>query len=95
MASAPSITHPTEAALEALITAQNAHFYATGTATEARMESRLCDAAIAAGMAYDHDDLHGWVAITVGEWLMSGPANDDDDCEGIGRDDSGRWEYAA
>mgnify|MGYP003131395544 FL=1 len=85
------------AALEALATQQTAHFYAQGTATEAREESRLLDAAIAAGMHYDHDDLHGWVAEAVGDFLTSGPSVDDfvdEDC-GIARDEFGRWEYAA
>ena len=85
------------AALEALATQQTAHFYAQGTATEAREESRLLDAAIAAGMHYDHDDLHGWVAETVGAFLTSGPSVDDYDDEdyGIARDKFGQWEYAA
>lgn len=89
----------TLAALENLVTAQTAHFYAENTANEARMESRLFDAAIDCGMAFDHDDLHGWVVITVGEFLTSGPALEDagydDDCEGIGQDEFGRWEYVA
>lgn len=87
----------TLANLEALTTAQTAHFYAEGTATEARAESRLFDAAIEAGMAYDHDDLHGWVAETVGAFLTSGPSLDDADLDddGIGQDEYGRWEYAA
>lgn len=86
------------ATLETLVTEQTAHFYAQGTANEARCESRLFDAAIAAGMSFDHDDLHGWVAETVGEFLTSGPWLDDADLDadyGIGRDEAGRWEYAA
>lgn len=84
--------------LEALVTAQTAHFYAEGTAGEARAESRLLDAAIECGMHYDHDDLHGWVAVKVGEFLTSGPSIEEDECwgdDGIGRDEYGRWEYAA
>lgn len=86
-----------EAALEALATAQNAHFYCIGNIREARSESRLFSAAVEAGMYYDHDDLHGWVALTVAAWLVSGPLSEDecDDCEGIGRDEVGHWEYAA
>ena len=84
------------AALENLVTEQTAHFYALGTANEAKAESRLFDAAIEAGMDWQHDDLHGWVAIKVGEFLTSGPSIDDmDDVEGIARDEAGRWEYAA
>ncbi len=64
------------ASLEALVTAQTAHFYAQGTAAEAREESRLFDAAIDAGMSWNHDDLHDWVAIKVGEFLTSGPSVD-------------------
>lgn len=87
----------TLANLEALVTEQTAHFYAQGTAAEARAESRLFDAAIAAGMASDHDDLHGWVAVKVGEFLTSGPSTDDADLDdyGIAHDDFGRWEYTA
>lgn len=80
--------------LEALVTEQTAHFYATGTADEARAESRLFDAAVACGMA----DLHGWVAIEVGKFLTSGPASDDDGWDGFdgfGTDEFGRWEYVA
>lgn len=84
------------AALEQLVTCQTEHFYAEGTATEARAESRLFDAAIAAGMAFDHDDLHGWVALTVGEFLTSGPCVDDWFGEDYtAQDEYGRWEYAA
>ena len=85
------------AALETLVTEQTAHFYAIGTANEARAESRLFDAAVDAGMDWGHDDLHGWVAIKVGEFLTSGPSCEDDgwdeDCTAVGED--GRWEYAA
>jgi hypothetical protein len=85
------------ASLETLVTEQTAHFYAQGTATEARAESRLFDAAVDCGMAWDHDDLHGWVAERVGEFLTSGPSLDDADLddEDIGRDEFGCWEYAA
>lgn len=85
------------ASLEALVTAQTAHYYAEGTPNEARAESRLLDAAIDAGMHYDHDDLHGWVAETVGTFLTSGPSLDDADLddEGIAQDAFSRWEYAA
>lgn len=85
------------AALEQLVTAQTAHFYAEGTATEARMESRLFGAAVEAGMDREHDDLHGWVAETVGAFLTSGPSIDDADLDdyGLTQDDFGRWEYAA
>lgn len=91
---------PTLAQLETLVTEQTAHFYAQGTATEARAESRLFDAAIACGMSFDHDDLHGWVAIKVGEFLTSGPACDDEDdwdgFDGWGFDpETGRGEYVA
>ena len=80
--------------LETLTTQQTALFYAEGTPTEAREESRLMDAAIACGMAWDHDDLHGWVAERVGEFLLSGPSGDEcDDVEGIGQDEFGQWEY--
>lgn len=86
----------TLAALENLVTEQTAHFYALGTAHEAKAESRLFDAAIEAGMDWQHDDLHGWVAIKVGEFLTSGPSTDDfDDVEGTAQDEAGRWEYAA
>lgn len=87
----------TLASLENLVTAQNAHFYSVSTATEARMESRLFSAAVKAGMRFDHDDLHNWVAEKVGEFLTSGPAIDDADLDddGIGRDECGRWEYVA
>jgi len=90
---------PTEATLEALITAQDAHFRSEGTCDEARMESRLWDAAIACGMAWDHDDLRGWVATTLRVWLTSGPCGpddfEDDVEEGIGTDEYGRFEYAS
>jgi hypothetical protein len=66
----------TEAQLEVLITAQNAHFFAQGSQGEARAESRLFDAAVACGMPYNTDDMHGWVAITVGNWLLSGPCDE-------------------
>jgi len=90
----------TLAALENLVTEQTAHFYALGTANEAKAESRLFDAAIDAGMDWQHDDLHGWVAIKVGEFLTSGPSCDDEAPEDWGnelmaRDEFGRWEYAA
>lgn len=88
----------TTATLENLVTAQTAHFYAEGTASEALMESRLFDAAIDAGMHFDHDDLHGWVAVKVGEFLTSGPSIEEDECwgdDGIGRDECGRWEKEA
>lgn len=85
------------ATLETLVTEQTAHFYAIGTVNEAKAESRLFDAAVAAGMDWQHDDLHGWVAIKVFEFLTSGPSCEDDgwdeDCTAIGED--GRWEYAA
>lgn len=85
------------AALEQLVTAQTAHFYAEGTATEARMESRLFGAAVEAGMDRDHDDLHGWVAETVGAFLTSGPSIDDDwfGEDHTAQNEYGRWEYAA
>lgn len=90
---------PTLAQLETLVTEQSAHFYAQGTASEARAESRLFDAAIACGMSFDHDDLHGWVAIKVGEFLTSGPACEDADYYGdegdYAQDECGRWEYVA
>jgi len=92
-------TTPTnEAALEALATAQDAHFRSEGTATEARMESRLYGAAVGAGMDREHDDLHGWVAETVVAWLLSGPTEwdvDDEAEEGIGTDEYGRFEYVS
>lgn len=84
--------------LEVLVTAQTAHFYATGTAGEARAESRLYGAAVDCGMDREHDDLHNWVAIKVGEFLTSGPSIEDDaDCfddAPIAQDEFGRWEYA-
>lgn len=87
----------TLAALENLVTAQSAHFYTIGTVKEARAGSRLFSAAVDAGMPWDHDDLHDWVAIKVGEFLTSGPSDGDDgwdeDYTAIGED--GRWEYAA
>lgn len=82
--------------LETLVTAQTAYFYAEGHPNEAREESRLFGAAVDAGMHFDHDDLHGWVAERVGEFLTSGPSDDyDDEDFGIGRDECGQWEYAA
>lgn len=85
--------------LEALVTAQTAHYYASNTAGEARAESVLFDAAIACGMAYDHDDLHGWVANAVRDFLTSGPAYEecedgDWNYEPMSRDEYGRWEYS-
>lgn len=87
----------TLASLEQLVTEQTAHFYAVDTANEARAESRLFDAAVAAGMSWDHDDLHGWVAERVGEFLLSGPSDDEDfwGDDGIAMNDAGQWEYAA
>lgn len=87
----------TLAQLETLVTKQSAYFYAVGHPNEAREESRLFSAAVDAGMHFDHDDLHGWVAERVGEFLTSGPS-DEDECwvdDGLSRDEYGRWEYAA
>ncbi len=83
--------------LEILITAQSEMFYAQGTAGEAKAESRLLDAAIDAGMPYDEADLHGWVAVKVSEFLMSGPCEDvyDDHFDGWGTDEYGRGEYVS
>lgn len=86
-------------ALETLITAQDAHFFATGTADEARMESRLMDAAIECGMAWDHADLHGWVKSTIrflfdDQDAVECEAVHPDDAAMYGRDEYGRWEYA-
>lgn len=85
------------ASLETLVTAQTAHFHAQGSAAEAREESRLFDAAIAAGMSWNHDDLHDWVALKVGEFLTSGPSvndtDDDFDEAPLAQDEAGRWEY--
>lgn len=86
----------TESNLEALVTAQNAHFYAMGTQNEARMESRLFGAAVDCGMPHNTDDLHGWVAIAVGKFLLSGPCDDGDfwdTDDGIGHDEFGILEY--
>lgn len=89
----------TLANLETLVTEQTAHYYAQGTAGEARAESRLFDAAIACGMPYDHADLHGWVAIEVRKFLTSDPACDEDEWEGFdgwGIDpETGRGEWVA
>jgi len=87
----------TTALLETLTTEQSTYARSMGGANEARAESRLLDAAIDCGMAWDHDDLHGWVAQAVTDFLTSGPSIDDDDWgdEGIGRDEFGRWEYVA
>lgn len=89
----------TQANLETLVTEQSAYFYAQDTAKQARAESRLFDAAVVAGMAWDHDDLHAWVAIKVGEFLTSGPSSENEedwfDESPIGQDEFGRWEYVA
>lgn len=85
--------------LEVLVTEQTAHFYAQNTAGEARAESRLLDAAIACGMPFDHDDLHDWVAVKVGEFLTSGPSAYEDEYYGdesdYAQDDAGQWEYVS
>ena len=86
----------TISSLEALVTAQAAHFYAQGSAAEAREESRLFDAAVSAGMSWNHDDLHNWVALKVGEFLTSGPSIEDADGfdeAPIAQDEFGLWEY--
>ncbi|MEN3973086.1 hypothetical protein WJS89_10440 [Sphingomicrobium sp. XHP0235] len=86
----------TLATLEHLTTKLNAYNYAVGHPNEAREESRLFSAAVDAGMDRDHDDLHGWVAERVAAFLTSGTYDDfDDEDYGLGRDESGRWEYAA
>jgi len=90
----------TIANLEALVTEQTAHYYAQNTVNEARAESRLFDAAIACGMDRDHDDLHGWVAVKVREFLTSGPVADGegewDGFDGWGFDpETGRGEWVA
>lgn len=58
------------AALETLVTRQNAYHYAIGHTNEAREESRLFSAAVDAGMDRDHDDLHGWTVSRVTRFLM-------------------------
>lgn len=88
-------TQPSLASLEVLTTLQSAYYRSRGTRFEASAESRLYSAAVDCGMAYDHDDLHGWVATTVCDFLLSGPDSDEDDGWGIARDETGRWEYAA
>ena len=85
--------------LETMIAAQDAHFFAIGTANEARMESRLMDAAIEHGMAWDHDDLHGWVKAAIRALFDAQDAEycdevHPDDAAMYGRDENGRWEYA-
>lgn len=57
--------------LEKLSTAFDALTRAYMTADEARMESRLFDAAIDCGMDRDHDDLTGWVATRLADWLVT------------------------
>lgn len=86
-------------ALETLIAAQDAHFFAAGTASEARMESRLMDTAIAHGMAWDNADLHGWVKEAIRALFAEQDATEvdpihPDDAAMYGRDEYGRWEYA-
>lgn len=88
----------TLANLEALVSEQDAHFRAIGTANEARAESRLFDAAIACGMDWQHDDLHGWVAVEVAKFLTSSDYGEDEEWDGFdgwGTDEFGRGEYVA
>lgn len=86
-------------ALETLIAAQDAAFFAEGTNNAARMESRLMDAAIAYGMAWDHDDLHGWVKDAIRALFAEHHADEAESCHPddaamYDRDEYGRWEYA-
>lgn len=86
-------------ALEALIAAQDSAFFAEGTNDAARMESRLMDVAIAHGMAWDHDDLYGWVkdairALFAEQYADEAEPIHPDDAAMYGRDEYGRWEYA-
>ena len=57
--------------LETLSTANDALTRAYMTRDEARMESRLFDAAIDCGMDRDEDDLTGWVATRLAAWLVA------------------------
>ncbi len=84
--------------LENLIAAQDAVFFAEGTNGEAKAESRLMDAAIDAGMAWDHDDLHGWVKAEIRKLFDAAEGEEEpvhhDDAAMYGRDpETGMWEY--
>lgn len=59
--------------LETLNGALNAYLYASlnEAADEARRESRLFDACLAAGMSFDEPDASGWATARILDWLQA------------------------